>query len=514
MGFGLGNRLKRPPAQPAAAGRRRALIAAAALVAMLSFATVAVAGWNSDGSGGSYSKARSLPAGNAPTTSISGRNVTVSWTSASFVGGGPSISDYTVKRYNTGGTLQTIGAGCAGTVSALTCTENNVPAGSWKYSVTPKAGSNWVGTESSQSVTQVVSPASYTLSGSSTLNSLPQTLNGNLAAFMAGQTVSFRLDNATTGTVLSGSISPTPIQSSGSATTSVTIPAGTSDGTHTIFAIGSQGDVASAQVTVDVLDHFTIDPISQQHSGRSFLVTVSARNAANSVVTGYNGTVTFSANSGTISPTTSSQMVNGTLTQAVTITGSYSATQTITATGAGKVGTSNVFTLHDWRFYFKKTTGNTGTNCGSATRVRDMEEGYTGADPEELFSRTTGGAVHLRFCSPTFTASDDLAAGTTTVQAYVSNAAGSSCGVTVTIYKNSGGTLTSLGSSSLTIPQQSSTTLRTWTITTTGTNFASGDRLNVSMVEADVKACGSTDIHYGGTVNRSNVVFPGPTGSG
>jgi hypothetical protein len=221
-----------------------------AFVALFTSYGVAQASWGGTGSGSTFSKARSMPTGNTPTTSITGRNVTVSWSTSSFAGGGPNISDYTVKRYNTGGALQSIGSNCSGTVSALTCTENNVNPGSWKYSVTPKSGTNWVGTESSQSTTQVVNAASYTLSSSSTLSSLPQTLNGNLAAFMTGQTITYRLDNPSTGTVLSATTTPTTIGTNGAASNSVTVPAGTSNGSHTIYAIGSSGDQASAAITV------------------------------------------------------------------------------------------------------------------------------------------------------------------------------------------------------------------------------------------------------------------------
>src|SRR4051812_10045560 len=182
MGFDLSKREERPPATPAVASRV-GLVVAIVAATVFSFVAFAAAGWNGSGSGGTYSKARALPTGNTPTTSITGRNVTVSWTTSSFAGGGPNISDSTVKPYNTGGTVQTIGANCSGTISALTCTENNAPSGSWKYSVTPKSGTNWTGTESSQSTTQAVPNPSYTLSSSSTVTSLAATLNGNLAAF-------------------------------------------------------------------------------------------------------------------------------------------------------------------------------------------------------------------------------------------------------------------------------------------------------------------------------------------
>ncbi len=247
MGFDLGKRIARPRAMPAVAPR----VGLLALAAFL-FPGVAMASWDHGGSGNGYSKARSLPAGNTPTTSISGRNVIVSWSASSFAGGGPSVSDYTVKRYDTGGAVQSIGANCSGTISALTCTENNVDPGSWKYSVTPKAGNNWVGTESSQSATRVVDPPSFTLSSWGDVTSLPSTVNGDLASFKTGATVTYRLDNPTTGTVLSATTTPSTIGTNGAAGVGVTIPTGTSSGEHTIYAIGSSGDQASAEITVTV----------------------------------------------------------------------------------------------------------------------------------------------------------------------------------------------------------------------------------------------------------------------
>jgi hypothetical protein len=124
-------------------------------IGLLAQADSALARWNTTGHGSSYGRAKAMPAGNQPTVSVSGSNVTVSWAASTFSGGG-SVSGYTVKRYSSGGTLQTIGAGCSGTIAALTCTENSVPIGSWKYSVTPKQ-SNWVGAESAQSATAAVS---------------------------------------------------------------------------------------------------------------------------------------------------------------------------------------------------------------------------------------------------------------------------------------------------------------------------------------------------------------------
>jgi hypothetical protein len=95
-----------------------------------------------------------MPTGATPTLSVAGSNVTMTWTASTI--GGTSVTAYTVRRYDAN-TLapQTIGSSCSGTVSALTCTEAAVPAGTWKYTVTPRQGL-WVGTEGPKSATATV----------------------------------------------------------------------------------------------------------------------------------------------------------------------------------------------------------------------------------------------------------------------------------------------------------------------------------------------------------------------
>lgn len=224
--------------------RRPAL--ALALVGLALPAT-ALASWQaSGGNGNSYSRANSLAGGATPTTSISGQSVTVNWAAA---GGPVPVNGYVVKRYANGGGAQTIGATCAGVVSGLSCTESNVPAGSWRYTVTP-ARDNWRGAESAQSAAVTIASPSLSLSPS-TPSCLPESLNGQIQNFIAGQTVSFRLDNPTSGQMLTGSITPSPVPAGGTANASVTIPGGISDGAHTVYAVGSGGDIASAPVTVN-----------------------------------------------------------------------------------------------------------------------------------------------------------------------------------------------------------------------------------------------------------------------
>jgi hypothetical protein len=85
---------------------------------------------------------------------VSNSNVTVSW-SATSLPGGASVAGYVVRRYSTGGALQTIGSGCSGTIATTSCTETGVPNGSWRYTVTPVQG-NWTGAEGGQSTAVTV----------------------------------------------------------------------------------------------------------------------------------------------------------------------------------------------------------------------------------------------------------------------------------------------------------------------------------------------------------------------
>lgn len=107
--------------------------------------------WSSVNSGFGASKADAVAQGAKPTTSVSGTSVTVSW-AASTTTAGRSVTGYSIARYAsaTGGTKVTATGTCSGTITALSCVEGNVPAGTWFYSVTPLL-SLWQGAESARS---------------------------------------------------------------------------------------------------------------------------------------------------------------------------------------------------------------------------------------------------------------------------------------------------------------------------------------------------------------------------
>lgn len=245
------------PRNPGRPARSAALALCSTLCAIACTAAVATASWQGGGSGSSNAKAVTLGGGSTPTATVSGRAVTLSWAATAAPAGG-SVSGYVIKRYGADGQPQTVGAGCAGVVAATSCTESAVTPGTWTYTVTPKLG-NWLGAESAAGAPVTVAAPSLTLTGSTTLTTLPGTVTGTLAGFTGGATVTFRLD-AVGGTVLTGSTTPSPVSASGSADASVTIPADTANGAHTIYAVGSDGSVASATITVSAATCRTTRP--------------------------------------------------------------------------------------------------------------------------------------------------------------------------------------------------------------------------------------------------------------
>ena len=234
------------------AALHRLTAVAAALAIVVVVAGTAEAAWRSDGGGSGHVKARSMPGGNAPTAAVANRAVTVSWTQSSFPDG-TAVNAYAVARYDAAtGAAQTVLSSCAGSVNALTCTESAVPPGSWRYAVTPRRG-NWLGAESAPSAAVTVAAPALVFTSPTTVTALPTTLNAKLSSFVPGQTVTFRLDDPSSGTVLASTVTPSTIPASGDATAAVTIPKGvTNNAAHTVYAIGSGGDGASAGISVAV----------------------------------------------------------------------------------------------------------------------------------------------------------------------------------------------------------------------------------------------------------------------
>jgi hypothetical protein len=199
--------------------------------------------WSSASAGNARATAQTVPQAGTPTPVANARNVTVSWP-ATTLSGGTTSAGYIVRRYNTSNVLQTIGASCQGVITATSCTETNTPLGTWKYTVQPSHFS-WLGTTSAFSPQVTVSNASLAFTSTTTLTTLPTTMSGTIAGFTAG-TLTFRLDS-TAGMTLTGTPPTVPIGGAGAIT--VTIPAGITDGPHSVFAIDSINTAASAVFT-------------------------------------------------------------------------------------------------------------------------------------------------------------------------------------------------------------------------------------------------------------------------
>ena len=271
--------------------RRTFVAAGVALAALAPVAAMATAGWSATATNGvGAAKAQGIAGGNTPTASVAAQSVTVSWT-ASTLSGGTAVDGYVIKRYNTSNVLQTTGAGCSGTIAALTCTETAVPAGTWKYSVTPAKGT-WRGAESARSSNVTVAPdttapipaltfpVNNTTYRASTYNAgcTPTGLCGTVTDNVGVQTVSVSIKRNSSNTYWNGSAF------SGSSQTFNTATVGTVGATSTTWAYG-----------------FSLP------SDGAYTVQVQATDAASN--TGSSGTSTFTVD--TTAPLVAITKVNG-----------------------------------------------------------------------------------------------------------------------------------------------------------------------------------------------------------
>jgi hypothetical protein len=374
---------------------------------------IALAGWKADRTGTGASKAATMPAGNQPTTSASGRDITVTWT-ASQLNTSPATSvtgGYVVKRYSSpGGVVQTILAGCAGTISALTCTENGVPTGAWQYTVTPKQG-GWTGAESAKSAA-ITLTSTLTFNPASTDNSGSGTSQATVTGFLDNESVTFRLDTA--GGTAIGTLA-TVGASGGTGTATITIPAGTTPVSHTIFAVGSGSSQASASlnVTAATTDFSVTSSTATPTAGVAFTVNIQAKIGANND-NSYSGTkcLTFSGPAASPNNTAPAYPAQGSCTagkssvtfanglaSAVPIT-LYRATVaavTLTITDGVRTGTANETVKANIALSFTACPATKKNKSNTLTVTRATTDTYGNADSNagsaitvSLSSATTG----------------------------------------------------------------------------------------------------------------------------
>jgi hypothetical protein len=322
-----------------------ALVALAAGSAYAYFtATVA-----SGGNGGAV--AASLPQGNTPEVSVSGGSVTVTWVQSTVGGqrlGAYAGGGYTVKRYPAfGGSGVTPGTSCGTTIGGasekLSCTEINVPPGSWKYTVTPVLN-NWVGAESAQSA--AVYRSSIALSPSSGGAGTGDSISGSGFAPNSTITATFGGSSVTLG-------GTTKTDGSGSFTgATYTVPGDAAGNYEVVVSDGSSHSAsASYQVTFGPASQIVLSGSTESlvsGSGRTYTATIEDA-AGNTVTGGPDATdgVTFSKTAG-------SGSVNGLATMAAsegvardTVTGNKAGSVTIGASAIvnGEAASSNTLSF-------------------------------------------------------------------------------------------------------------------------------------------------------------------------
>lgn len=110
---------------------------------------------------------------------------------------------------------------------------------------------------------------------------------------------------------------------------------------------GKSGISNEFNVTHGALDHFALSTISSpQTAGEGFPLTITAQDANDNTVTSFNGTVSFSTTTGSITPETSGNFSDGVRTESITFGSVGSGTATIGVSdsdGSGASGSSNSF---------------------------------------------------------------------------------------------------------------------------------------------------------------------------
>lgn len=229
---------------------RRAAMLAAVLGLMALLVAGAAAFWSGgDAHGNAAAVATTLGRGPAPTAVSNGDHVHVTWGVATAANGRPA-DGYIVRRYNGAGAEQAIRAGCDGVIaltSGNTCAELGLPAGQWTYTVTPVMGTNWRGDESEHSGVVETGPMTLILNRS-VFGASPTPTTGTLSGFAPNETITYLLDTS----AIVGS--PSRAGADGTATiTSIALPAGLTDGPHTVHIVGGGGSHAEASILVDTV---------------------------------------------------------------------------------------------------------------------------------------------------------------------------------------------------------------------------------------------------------------------
>lgn len=343
-------------------------------------------------SSGAASAATVNPA-TKPVVTVSTQNdITVDW-DPSTLSNGTAVSGYVVTRYDQSGVAQSTTGGCAGTLTASVCTENDVADGLWTYAVTPRFGVNWVGETSPRSdqiradatppvnnITHVVGTGGSAQQGSSTTFFYRGSIAGSL-----------RLSNALTDVGGSGPASSVTGQLAGTTTgwshsaSSVSTPTGgpfesgvfswaagtTSEPTVGVAGLDNAGNTAGSTV------QFRLDNASP---------TGGAIGYPNGFVTASSITVTLDPVTDPLSGVGSRTLQRATAPLTNNACGAFTAfanaatiAESATVVNSGQPVVNN--TCYQYRYVVTDRVGNTSTvSSANTVKVRDYATSINTAD--------------------------------------------------------------------------------------------------------------------------------------
>lgn len=238
----------------------------------------------------------------ASSFSVSGRDVTFSWTGAT------NATGYSISRTNVapGDLSTTVGGTCTGTIHGLSCTDDGLPENgafptTWTYSDTPFFD-QWPGATSAPSI-NIEIPAPSLVLETTSFSTAGGSTSATVSNFFDNEGVTYCLETPAAPCAAAQIGTGTVPASSGTTSDSIAIPAGLSVGLHIIYAVGSFGSVAAEPITVSAGAatqlSFTVQPETGQQieatGTGSFDVAVAIEDAyGNAVLTDDTDSVTLS----------------------------------------------------------------------------------------------------------------------------------------------------------------------------------------------------------------------------
>jgi hypothetical protein len=192
--------------------------------------------WTSNGSGTGSVKTASLGAGQQPTATVSGRDVTLNWNAAT------NAATYVIGRANYGAqSLTTTPNGtCATPVTGTTCVDTGLPengstATNWTYSDTPHLNS-WDAATSPPSAEVTIGAPSLSLT-TTAFTARGGATAATVSNFFDNESVTYCLDQASAPCITSQLGADTVAASGGTTTTALALPAGIQVGSHTVYPL-------------------------------------------------------------------------------------------------------------------------------------------------------------------------------------------------------------------------------------------------------------------------------------